>query len=185
MMSEALTVKEQRLLERCEQTIDAGLDVFVKVGRALLTIKSQKLYRAEYETFEEYCKVRWDLSRQHAYRKIDGAIVVGQVSPAPVLPNERQARELKKYVTERNRRDVWLQIVSAAEGQRVTLRHVNSVIHGLSSGIKPRNYGEPIDFRGLRHAPINEQGVVFLFGMVSDELGFLVESVHHPFPDCR
>lgn len=27
-------------------------------------------------------------------------------------------------------------------------------------------------------------GVVFLFGMVSDELGFLVESVHNPFPDC-
>jgi hypothetical protein len=33
-------------------------------------------------------------------------------------------------------------------------------------------YGEPIDFRGLRHAPINEQGVVYLFGMVSRELGF-------------
>ena len=31
----------------------------------------------------------------------------------------------------------------------------------------PQLYGEPIDFRGLRHAPINEQGVVYLFGMVS------------------
>ena len=28
-------------------------------------------------------------------------------------------------------------------------------------------YGRPIDFRGLRHAPINEQGVVFLFGIVA------------------
>ena len=25
-------------------------------------------------------------------------------------------------------------------------------------------YGDPIDFRGLRHEPVNEQGVVFLFG---------------------
>src|SRR5207247_1028444 len=33
-------------------------------------------------------------------------------------------------------------------------------------------FGAPINFRGLRHAPINEQGVVFLFGMVSYELGF-------------
>lgn len=33
-------------------------------------------------------------------------------------------------------------------------------------------YGAPINFRGLRHAPINEQGVVYLFGMVSAELGF-------------
>jgi hypothetical protein len=46
-------------------------------------------------------------------------------------------------------------------------------------------YGAPIDFRGLRHAPLNEQGVVYLFGMVSYELGFLVEAVHASFPDCE
>ena len=46
-------------------------------------------------------------------------------------------------------------------------------------------YGEPFDFRGLRHAPINEQGVVYLFGMVSRELGFYVESVQQGFPDCE
>jgi hypothetical protein len=46
-------------------------------------------------------------------------------------------------------------------------------------------YGEPLDFRGLRHAPINEQGVVFLFGMVSRELGFNIESVQQGFPDCE
>ncbi|MEW6349284.1 MAG: hypothetical protein AB1646_09490 [Thermodesulfobacteriota bacterium] len=46
-------------------------------------------------------------------------------------------------------------------------------------------YGEPIEFRGLRHAPINEQGVVFLFGMVSAELGFHIEAVQQGFPDCE
>ena len=46
-------------------------------------------------------------------------------------------------------------------------------------------YGEPIDFRGLRHAPINEQGVVFLFGMVSRELGFNIEAIQQGFPDCE
>ncbi len=46
-------------------------------------------------------------------------------------------------------------------------------------------YGEPIDFRGLRHAPINEQGVVYLFGMVSRELGFYIEAVQQGFPDCE
>ncbi|MCL4506104.1 MAG: hypothetical protein M1140_08800 [Chloroflexi bacterium] len=46
-------------------------------------------------------------------------------------------------------------------------------------------YGPPISFRGLRHAPINEQGVVFLFGMVSYEIGFIVEAVHASFPDCE
>jgi hypothetical protein len=45
-------------------------------------------------------------------------------------------------------------------------------------------YGMPIDFRGLRHAPANEQGVVFLFGMVARELGYIVESIQTGFPDC-
>lgn len=46
-------------------------------------------------------------------------------------------------------------------------------------------YGEPIDFRGLRYAPINEQGVVYLFGLVSRELGFLIESIRTDYPDCE
>lgn len=28
-------------------------------------------------------------------------------------------------------------------------------------------YGDPIDFRGLRHEPVNESGVIFLFGIVA------------------
>lgn len=46
-------------------------------------------------------------------------------------------------------------------------------------------YGDPIDFRGLRHEPVNEQGVVFLFGMVAKELGYMVEAVQTGFPDCE
>jgi len=46
-------------------------------------------------------------------------------------------------------------------------------------------YGNPIDFRGLRHEPVNEQGVVFLFGMLAKELGYLVEAIERGFPDCE
>jgi hypothetical protein len=46
-------------------------------------------------------------------------------------------------------------------------------------------YGNPIDFRGLRHEPVNEMGVVFLFGMVARELGYSVEAVRQEFPDCE
>jgi len=50
---------------------------------------------------------------------------------------------------------------------------------------KKVQFGEPIDFRGLRFAPINEQGVVYLFGMISRELGFLIESIRTDYPDCE
>jgi len=46
-------------------------------------------------------------------------------------------------------------------------------------------YGDLLNFRGLQHEPINEQGVVFLFGMVAQELGYLVEAVQAGFPDCK
>ncbi|MDH5379140.1 MAG: hypothetical protein OEX00_12520 [Gammaproteobacteria bacterium] len=46
-------------------------------------------------------------------------------------------------------------------------------------------YGAPLSFRGLRHAPVNEQGVVYLFGMVAYELGLIVESIQDAFPDCE
>lgn len=46
-------------------------------------------------------------------------------------------------------------------------------------------YGSFLNFRGLQHAPVNEQGVVFLFGMVCLELGFVVEAVRTSYPDCE
>ena len=46
-------------------------------------------------------------------------------------------------------------------------------------------FGEPIDFRGLRFGPVNEQGVVYLFGMISHEMGYLIESLRTSFPDCE
>lgn len=46
-------------------------------------------------------------------------------------------------------------------------------------------YGDFLNFRGLQHAPVNEQGVVFLFGMVARELGFVVESIQTGYPDCE
>ncbi|MGC1621002.1 MAG: hypothetical protein WA765_21105 [Candidatus Acidiferrum sp.] len=46
-------------------------------------------------------------------------------------------------------------------------------------------YGQPMDFRGLRHEPVNEQGVVLLFGLVAKELGYTVEAVQSGFPDCE
>lgn len=48
-----------------------------------------------------------------------------------------------------------------------------------------QTYGNPIDFRGLRHEPMNENGVIFLFGIVAKELGYYVEAVQAGFPDCE
>ena len=46
-------------------------------------------------------------------------------------------------------------------------------------------YGNPTHFCGLRHEPVNEQGVVLLFGMLAKELGYVIEAVQTGFPDCE
>jgi len=52
------------------------------------------------------------------------------------------------------------------------------------AGQRPRRFGERIDFKSLACAPINEQGVVYLFGVLHEAFDFRVESVQTGFPDC-
>ncbi len=49
----------------------------------------------------------------------------------------------------------------------------------------PSVFGDPIDFRGVRHAPVDIGGVIFLFGMVAREIGFHVEAMSSGFPRCE
>ena len=44
--------------------------------------------------------------------------------------------------------------------------------------------GELINFRGLVYAPLNENGVVFLFGKIVNDLHMYVEEIKPGFPDC-
>ena len=45
--------------------------------------------------------------------------------------------------------------------------------------------GPPMHEAMLAHEPVNEMGVGMLFAMVAGKLGFIIESVQAPFPDCR
>lgn len=44
--------------------------------------------------------------------------------------------------------------------------------------------GDLIDFRGLVYSPVNESGVVFLFGKVTEDLNMYIEEIKAGFPDC-
>jgi hypothetical protein len=70
-------------------------------------------------------------------------------------------------------------------GSKSAVQDVSCSPHGSPKLADRRTYGAPLDFRGLRHAPVNEAGVTLLFGMVAQELGYLVESVQGGFPDCE
>jgi hypothetical protein len=183
-----LTAQERQILKSCEEIIEQGLQTilekFYVVGRALMTIRDERLYRVESASFHHYVRERWDMSRRSADRFIKATQVFDQIAPTPVMPSrESQIRPLTKLPPDRWQA-AWEEAVAAAHGGPVTARHVAAIVRGTPVLPKPRNFGESINFRGLKRAPINEQGVVFLFGMVSSELGFEVESVQQAFYDC-
>ena len=46
-------------------------------------------------------------------------------------------------------------------------------------------YGRPVLLPELAHEPVNELGVVFVFGMLARRLGFVVHHLQAAFPDCE
>ncbi len=46
-------------------------------------------------------------------------------------------------------------------------------------------YGAPLGLPEMAYAPVNEAGVMFLFGAVARRLGFQVHRIQTEFPDCR
>lgn len=44
--------------------------------------------------------------------------------------------------------------------------------------------GAPLGFGAMLHAPVNEMGVVVLFGMAAEALGYVIDTVTTGFPDC-
>ncbi|MGO8790045.1 MAG: hypothetical protein ACLQVL_22035 [Terriglobia bacterium] len=122
--------------------------------------------------------------------------------------------KLSKYSVDtlKKRHGAWPNILAAFRGwlveQNVEFPHLDSLPTGIPTTTVPKGtaapapttrttylvpaqpgrgptYGAFLNFRGLQHAPMNEQGVVFLFGMVCHELGFVVELVRTGFPDCE
>jgi len=64
-------------------------------------------------------------------------------------------------------------------------KHTNNIHSGSKDRSKRRKYGSLVNFRGMQHAPLNELEVIFLFGVISKESGFIVESIRSDFPDCE
>jgi hypothetical protein len=98
------------------------------------------------------------------------------------LPAENRSAELETVDGER------ISVIAAA--QTMSKKGFEAAVSQRFAPNSPvqsrreRLMGPALNFRGFLHEPISEQGVVFLFGMVAKELGFIVESVSTGFPDC-
>lgn len=107
-MTAALSRTGERRLATFELVIEKGLATFQEVGEALIAIRDERLYRAEHETFEAYCKARWKFSDRRA-RQLMSAAEIGTMVP---VENERQARALEPI---KDDPDAMREVVAQAE----------------------------------------------------------------------
>lgn len=127
----ALQPFEQEELVRCEEVIRDGIKDFFRVGVALTKIRDLKLYRETNSTFEDYCKARWDFSRQHGYALIAAARTVEIVSEVGPMPqNERQIRSITK-LEEEQQRNIWRRALDIARRQNDGVVTTSIVEHAI------------------------------------------------------
>jgi hypothetical protein len=125
---EVISIDERNELERCEIVIKQGLETFVEVGTALMTIRNKKLYRFSFSTFEDYCRDRWGMARRTAYQYLQASEVIENVrNCAQTLPQtESQARPLTSLEPE-VQRAAWQEVVET-HGENITAAKVQEVV---------------------------------------------------------
>lgn len=128
-----------------EAVIRRSLTDFIEVGHALMEIRDERQYvAAGFDTFENYCRERWDFARSTANDHINSVRVVDVVSArANIAPpqTEFQARPLIKVLNQDGEDAVtqaWEQIVERHGGD-VPGRQVRRF---LTFG-EGANYGKP------------------------------------------
>lgn len=143
---EIAITKNKIELERLEKIIQKNLQSFYEVGRALMEIRDQGYYRdvLGYQTFEEYCRVKWDFTRQHAYRFIDSAKVVDNVTDRlqTTPANLEQTRPLARLAPEQQK-EAWQRAVETAPEGKVTAAHVYKIVKGMAPQQPPREAETP------------------------------------------
>ena len=153
-LSTKLSFPEQQELTRQEIIIKTGLLNFFEVGFALWQIKEKRLYRETHDTFEDYCRERWDFEWAHAYRLIESAKTFDNLSPIGDIPKpetESQARPLTK-LPPKEQAPAWKLAVETAPEGKITARHVEKTVReiiGDPEGKKIKSTREKIDKEGL------------------------------------
>lgn len=89
----SLSELEQTKLQQLETVINRGKQAFIEVGTALMEIRVNRLYRGEFDTFEEYCQSKWGFTRNFAHMQIQSAEIASGLLTVVNIPNEGTARE--------------------------------------------------------------------------------------------
>jgi pyruvate/2-oxoglutarate dehydrogenase complex dihydrolipoamide acyltransferase (E2) component len=152
-----LSKTETSSLVECEGVISRGLATFVEVGSALLRIRDERLYRAEFPVFEDYCRARWQMSHQRASQLIAAAGVAENLATIVAKPSSEAVARPLASLPAAKQRHAWANAVAAAPSGKPTARQVAVEINKIvpiSGHQAPGKLGSAMrrPERGLDHA---------------------------------
>ena len=131
--------------------------------------------------------------------------VVGNYKYGPKRIGSMPFRHSRQVVWEKEvSRDVFSKDMKHCLGSLLTLfsvdkyaEEIENVLEGKTTGMpaggrikfpkKPKEevtIGEPLDFAGMTNAPIEENGVIFLFGKLHERMGVRIKAIRKGFPDA-
>jgi len=111
---------------------------FIDIGEALYEIRESRLYREGFDTFEDYCRNRWNFSRQRAYQLIEGAKIAELLSTdVTICPtSEAQVRPLTR-LSMNDARAAWKLAEKKAKRKDVTVALVKLAVAELQGHEPP------------------------------------------------
>jgi hypothetical protein len=95
---------------------------------------------------------------------------------------------LKKFAAQNGLAKKWKRELALVQGTSADKRNRTNpeIHHHWPAAIFDRPvYGSPMWAWPMAYAPVNELGVIFLFGAMSWQLGFFVHRIQANFPDCE
>jgi hypothetical protein len=171
-----LTTEQEAEKARLESVIEHNLAAFFEVGAALYRIREARLYKGEYGTFEEYCRARWDMSRNYVNKLIAAqqtVEVLGTIVPKEKIV-ESQVRPLTRLETPELQQQAWQRAVDTAPEGKVTARHVESVVREMQGEQTPPPAKHQNPYVNIR----TEEDKLFIGEDFSDVIDALFDAVH-------
>ena len=137
-MNDLLVASESQRRDELEATITRGMASFVEVGLALTEIRNSRLYRSTHESFDKYCKDKWEMGKAYCNRLADAAGVTQTLAPIGVIPrNEAQIRPLTVLDDPEQQRQAWSMATAQAEkeGRAVIAKDVKRAVENVICGL--------------------------------------------------
>lgn len=156
-MSEALASAESLRLTELEEVIEKGIGTFIKVGEALAEIRDKRLYRTEHATFEDYCRIEWEMAASRARQFIAAAEVsknIESVTNGNSPKSERQIRPLAALPASAQP-EAWTKAVESANGEQPTAKQVAEAVEEVKAETEgPKREPSFAPSNGMRYADL-------------------------------